>query len=386
MGSEKRNRGQTTVLRMKRFHIKKVPSDSQNGLNQAYLSTIVSEARDKFSIPAISVTVMNAESILLQEIQGTKVAGKADPATLDDYFHIGSCSKSVLAVMAAKLIEQAKIAWQTRFFAMFPELEINANSAYRDITLEDLFLCKAGIKAFTNAEEESFPEYEQSVTNKRMEFIKYLIAQQPSSKKKNEKFHHLYSNASYTMASAMLEKVAGGCYEDLVKKMLRDDLGISVHIGWSNSMGANQPWGHMINKNKIETFPPDHDYKIPYLITPAGDLSMTPKDFAKYTQLHLRGLRGRDNYITSDSYRYIHFGHKGFSLGVGNGVSSGKRFSGFDGSTGTFFCRSIIVPEPDFAFTIMMNAGSGSGSMKAVDWLTMRLVKKRFNLWWKLWL
>ena len=82
----------------------------------------------------------------------------------------------------------------------------------------------------------------------------------------------------------------------------------------------------------------------------------------------------------------VNFGHQGFSLGVANSKLKGYKFSGFDGSAGTFFCRSIIVPEPDFAFTIMMNAGSGTDSMKAVDWLTMRIVKKHYNWWWKFWL
>jgi D-alanyl-D-alanine carboxypeptidase len=188
------------------------------------------------------------------------------------------------------------------------------------------------------------------------------------------------------MASAMLERVSGLKYEDLVRKTLTDDLGMSVHIGWPNSISADQPWGHMITKDKVESFPPDHSYKLPYLITPAGDLSMTPKDYARYTQLHLRGLKGIDNYISSNAYRHIHFGHDGFSLGVANGTLGGKRYSGFDGSAGTFFCRSIIVPESDLAFTIMTNAGSGAGSMAAVDWLTMRIVKEHFDWWWKFWL
>lgn len=136
-------------------------------------------------------------------------------------------------------------------------------------------------------------------------------------------------------------------------------------------------------KDKIEIFPPEHQYNLPSLIAPVGDLSMTPKDYAKYTQLH---LRGSDNYISSKLYRYIHFDHDGFSLGVANAVLGDNRYSGFDGSAGTFFCRSGIVPESDFAFTIMMNAGSGSASMRAVDWLTMKIVKKRFNWWWKFWL
>lgn len=354
-------------------------------LTQAYLSKIVREARARNKVPAVAVTVMNSSAVYLQEIQGVRVFDRPDQATLEDYFHIGSCSKSVLAVMAAKLIEQKKITWQTRFFEVFPELKTNAIVAYSDITLEDLFLCEAGIKAYTNAEAEPFPDYEASVSDQRLEFLKYLIAQPPSSQKKGVKFQHLYSNASYTMASAMLERVSGLRYENLVKKTLTDDLGVSVHIGWPNSISVHQPWGHTIT-NKVDAFAPGHDYRLPYLITPAGDLSMTPKDYAKYTQLHLRGLMGSGRYISREAYQHINFGHKGFSLGTANGSLGGKKFSGFDGSAGTFFCRSIIVPESDFAFTIMMNAGSGSGSMEAVDRLTMRIVKKHFNWWWKFWL
>ncbi len=355
-------------------------------LTQAYLSELVSKARENFKVPAIAVSVMNVDAIYLQEVQGVRVVDKPDKSTLDDYFHIGSCSKSVLAVMAAKLIEQNKITWQTRFFDVFPELKASANTAYSDISLEDLFLCEAGIKAYTNAETEPFPDYESSVSDKRLEFVNYLITQPPASKKQDGKFQHLYSNASYTMASAMLERLSGLSYEDLARRTLTDDLGLSVHFGWPNSIGVDQPWGHTITKDKVEPLPPEHDYKLPCLITPAGDLSMTPRDYAKYTQLHLRGLRGNDNYISSKTYHHIHFGHAGFSLGVVNGVLGGKRYSGFDGSAGTFFCRSIIVPESDFAFIIMTNAGSGTGSMEAVDWLTMRIVKEYFNWWWKFWL
>jgi CubicO group peptidase (beta-lactamase class C family) len=363
---------------------KVIAQDSR--LTPAYLSAIIDKARARYNIPAIAIVVMNSNKILLQQVQGVRVMDKPHKATLDDYFHIGSCSKSVLAVMAAKLIEQKKITWQTKFFEIFPELKENANNAYSNITLEDLFLCQAGIKAYTNAEKEPFPEYGPSVSNKRLKFIIELIGLPASAKKKNGRFLHLYSNASYTMASAMLEKVSGEQYETLVKKTLTEGFGVSVHIGWPNSIRPEQPWGHLISKKKTQCFPPDHEYKLPCLITAAGDLSMTVRDYAKYTQYHLQGLMGRNHYISSQSYRYIHFAHKGFSLGVSNGIMLGNQYSGFDGSAGTFFSRSIIAPELDFAFVIMMNAGSDVGTMKAVEWLTMRIVKKYFNWWWMFWL
>jgi CubicO group peptidase (beta-lactamase class C family) len=117
------------------------------------------------------------------------------------------------------------------------------------------------------------------------------------------------------MASEMLERVSGLSYENLARKTLTDDLGMSVHIGWRNSIGIDQPWGHTIAKGKVEPFPPDYDYKLPFLSMPAG----------------------------------------------------------------TFFCRSIIVPDSGSSFTIMTNAGSGAGPMESVVWLTMRIVKEHVN-------
>ncbi len=355
-------------------------------VKQEYLSKIIDEARKKYQVPAIAVTVMDSEKILLQEVKGTRVINQNEPATLDDYFHIGSSSKSVLALIAQKLVEQEKITWSTRFFDLYSELKDGARKEYLNITLEDLFLCEAGIESFTLAKEDKLPDIVLSALDARFEFIKYLIGQPPASKQKNGKFQHLYSNASYTMASAMLERVVGQNYEGLVKKMLTDELGMAVYIGWPNSFNSDQPWGHMIAKKKVEVFPPEHEYKLPYVLIPAGNLSLSPRDYAKYTQLHLKGLRGEDNYISSEGYEYINFGHKSFSLGVGNGVLGGKRYSAFDGSAGTFYSRSIVVPESNFALTVMMNAGSEIGTMKAVEWLTMKIVKKHFNWWWMFWL
>jgi D-alanyl-D-alanine carboxypeptidase len=353
-------------------------------LTQEYVEKIVQEARTKFNIPAIAVTVMDSKKINIKTIQGTRIAGTDNAATLNDYFHIGSCSKSVLAVIAAKLIEEGMISWETKFFDIYPELKDAAKPAYYDITLEDLFLCKAGIMPYTSGEE--FPDISSTEANKRVVFIKYLLAQPPASKReKSGTFEHLYSNAGYTMASAMLEKITGKSYEALIESYIVNGMDLDVYIGWPNRYNENQPWGHTVKGSKTETFPPGHEYRLPHLLTPAGDLSMSTLTFAEYIQNNLKGLRGEDNYITAKNYQYIHFGHEVFSLGAGNGKIEGASFSGLDGSAGTFFCRAILIPDLDFAFTIMMNAGSGEGEMKAVEWLTIKIIKKQYNWWWMFW-
>ncbi len=371
------------------FMINEYRKYSGKEITQEYLNKIVSETRQKQNVPAIAVTVMNSDKILFEEIQGTRVAGTQNLVTPNDYFHIGSCSKSVLSFMAGKLVDEGKINWSTKFFDIFPELKGQSNTEYYDITLEDLLLCEGGILPYTSGDEK-FPTIDSKLNmqKQRLEFVKYLLQQTPASTKKadGKSFNFLYSNAGYTVATSMLEKVSGKSYEELLNGTISKDLGLSVYIGWPNSISANQPWGHMIINNKLESFAPDHEYKLSPLINPAGNLAMKPGDYAKYTQLHLQGLMGKNDYLSNGTYNYIDFGHKGFSFGVANSELGGHKYAGFDGSAGTFFCRSIIVPDSDFAFTIMMNEGSGTGSMKAVDELTMKIVKKYYNWWWKFWM
>ena len=355
-------------------------------VSSEYLAKIISEARERFKIPAIAVSIMNSKKILCQEVQGLRVFNRQGDATLDDYFHIGSCSKSILALIAAKYVEQESIAWETKFFDVYPELMAAANEIYYDSPLQDLLLCRAGIKSFTNSKVEPLPDYGLDTTNNRLEFIKYLISQSASAKIKKGVFKHLYSNASYTMAAAMLEKISAKSYEEIIRKTFSEDLNIPVHIGWPNIFSNEQPSGHIITGENIDVFPPGHAYKLSDLITAAGDLSLSPKNFTHYTHMHLKGLRGDDNYISSASYQYIHYCQKGYSLGVYNGRYGRRKYSGFDGSAGTFFCRSIIVPESDIAISIMMNACPANMSTKAIDRLTLQVAKKNYGWWWMFWL
>ena len=100
---------------------------------------------------------------------------------------------------------------------------------------------------------------------------------------------------------------------------------------------------------------------------------MNPIDYAEYSQLHFRGLRGEETIVSSNTIQHIHNSYEGFSLGVWNVSRFGKAFSNFDGSAGTFFCRSVIIPDLDVGFIIMTHAGSAKERMAAVEWITRQI-------------
>jgi hypothetical protein len=50
----------------------------------------------------------------------------------------------------------------------------------------------------------------------------------------------------------------------------------------------------------VEVSPCDAMYATPLAIEPAGDASLSPQDCGRFLQLHLRGLRGRDDVLKGD--------------------------------------------------------------------------------------
>ena len=352
-------------------------------LSHKDVAALIDKARHKYNIPAMAVVVMDADHLLISEIQGKRNVNANDDAKIDDFFHIGSCAKTILAFMAGKLIEDGRIAWETKFFDIFPALIDSAKQDYLDITLEDLLLCQAGIQPFTTGED--FAQLDADVASSRPAFINYLIKQKPAGEKTKEGFGYFYSNASYTLAAAMVEQAAGLSCEQLIEKTLTQDLGLSVIVGWPNNHSKDQPWGHWESEGIIEPFAPDNAYRLPNIVAPAGDLSMRPLDYAKFVQRHLQGLRGMDNYLSAATYQTIHYRHPGFSLGVANQTSWGERFSIFAGSAGIFLCTTLIFPGGNLAFVVLTNSGSQKAE-KAVEWVSNKIIKKHYHLWWMIWM
>lgn len=89
-------------------------------ISKEELKDILMEAREKFKIPSVASVILSSKEILFSDIQGVCNYNSKKPATLEHFYHIGSTSKSVLANIAGKLIEESKINWDTKFFEIYP--------------------------------------------------------------------------------------------------------------------------------------------------------------------------------------------------------------------------------------------------------------------------
>lgn len=260
----------------------------------------------------------------------------------------------------------------THLFNVFVNWKPHANPAYYKVTLRDLLSHRAAIQPYTSGlEYEELPDFKGSKAQRRMQFAEYLLKEKPAQL--TDGMLYTYSNAGYTIAAAMLEKATGKTWEQLVVMVLNQKLGLHAKFGWPNKINADEPWGHMLEDDKLTPLPAISTYNLA-LSEPAGDISMTLPDYIKFIQLNLQGLSGKDNILPAASYRFLHYGLKDYAIGWANDLDSGKKVSLHNGSAGTFYCRVLINGLTHKAYIIIANSGTDTTS-EAVHELSELLEK-----------
>lgn len=317
------------------------------------------EYREEYGIPGMAAVIVTSESILSIAVDGVRRLGEPDSIQENDKFHIGSNTKAMTGYVAARLVEKGLIDWDTRILEIFPEFAESSMDVYKDKTLKDLLSHRARIRQFTGgAEFAQLPEFEGSKSERRRAFAGWLLQQEPVEI--DTVRGYVYSNAGYGIAAAMLEKVSGKSWEQLVTDELFGPLGIDGSFGWPAYEDPDQPWGHYFETDSQRVFPHDpHDeYQLPDIASAAGDVSISILDYAKFLQVNLIGLNDGDTVLTAATYEFLHpciDSMMQYGVGWGLREHEGYKVSRHNGSAGTFYCTALVFREKDLALGIMMN-------------------------------
>ena len=197
--------------------------------------------------------------------------------TIDDRFHIGSDTKAMTALLAAMLIELRKLHWDTTVGSVFPELAAAMAPDVGGVTLAQLLSHTSGIPSDNPAQdklvEQSFAQ-PGNLDELRYWIVAGLVKQQLRSKPGAQ---FAYSNLGYTLAGAIIERIGGRTWEELVAVRIFDPLGLkTAGFGPQSSLGrVDAPLGHRTLPNgtlKAMLAGPNGDN--PEAIGPAGTVHL----------------------------------------------------------------------------------------------------------------
>lgn len=347
-------------------------------------SQMLEGIRVKHSFPALAAAVVVDGKTVVTNAVGFRKQGGPERVTVDDKFHLGSVTKSMTATVAAMLVEQGKLSWSQTIGEAFPELKSEIHPDYLEVTLEQLLSHRSGAPG--DAPRDLWSKAWRATgtaAEQRMEFVKGLLARKPEAKP-GTKF--TYSNQGYTIAGVMLEKAGGKPWEDLLRSMLFEPLGMTTAgFGAPASIGkVDQPWGH--SKAPLtghKPVPPGPGADNPLAISPAGAAHSSLGDLAKYAAFHLAGERGGSKLLKVESFKKLHTvveGNKDYALGwivLQRPWADGRALM-HNGSNTMFYVVVWMAPDKNCALIVASNVGA-SDAFKGCDEVAGELINRHIR-------
>jgi CubicO group peptidase (beta-lactamase class C family) len=318
--------------------------------------------------------VFNADKILDKGCYGIRsVNDDTSYVQLSDRFHIASNTKAITALFAAKLVEDKKIKWNTRFFDVLSDLKSQCRQDYWNITLQELLCHRAHIQPdlILNSAD-SIYNLTGDISQQRKAFCVEVLNQPPAY---TDTADYVYSNAGIVLADCMIEKVSGKTWEEMVKEYLNTDIGIPFETGFPSQCGKNEPWGHTLSNGKFIAT----GYSIAPVIRPSGDLNIDVTDYAHFIQLFMKGYSGKNSFVTSSTYKYLLTAMPQYSFGWMRKNINGKEICYHFGNSG-IFCSYVEYDLTDgIAAIVLVNCSDGKKTVDEINAMADDLIAQHIR-------
>lgn len=341
------------------------------------LKDLLEPIREKHQLPAMAACVVTADGVQAIGATGTRRAGKDEPATVDDLWHLGSCTKAMTATLVARLAEQGKLKWTTTLGESFPKMKDGMDAGWAPVTLEQLLANRGGAPAGLERDGLWVKcwAHQGTAREARRLLLEGVVKRAPEYEPGTK---YLYSNANFALAGHVAETVADLGWEELIQREVFKPLGIAnAGFGAPGRKGdkADQPRGHGPAGNPIE---PGRGADNPVAIGPAGIVHMSLRDWSRFVAAHLAGARGdaaKDAdgkaFLKPESWKKLHTPPAdGYAMGwsvstrpwaKGDKPGDTGRVLTHNGSNTMWFCVTWLAPERGFAVLVVCNAGGDAG-------------------------
>ncbi len=240
-------------------------TDARRDVDYRLLDARLRQLMNKPTMVGMAVGVVENGRITFLKGYGETAAGSGDPVTAETVFRWASCSKGVAATMVAKLAEQGKVDLNAPIANYAPDLKLPAGNEYR-ATVGDVLSHRVGLyrNAFDNKLEEG---QDPSLLRASLSQLNATCA--PGT-------CWSYQNIAYDSSSEIVSRLTGMPYEQAVKHMLFDPIGMTSGSVSMAGLESNKSWARPHSVGRRELPMVDTYYKVPG----AGGINSNIKDMS----------------------------------------------------------------------------------------------------------
>lgn len=230
--------------------------------------------------PGASIAVVYKGEVVYAKGFGVRKAGESAAVDENTVFQLASCSKPITSTAVAALVSQQKLRWEDRIEKAYPEFEVGDSWISSHLTYRDLLSHHSGLPEFAG-------DILEDLGYSRGEIL-HRLRLLPSAYPFRDGY--AYTNYGFTAGAETASRAAGMAYEDMMEQTLFQPLGMastsarySDFVAHPNHASTHQ----VVNGRAIPTV------RMPQAQAPAGGVSSSASDMARWMNLHLQ--RGKVN-------------------------------------------------------------------------------------------
>lgn len=357
--------GQVPAAEPNTLHSAAATVDAFSPAQARNINKLLAPILKKHGVPALAGAIVTSDSLVAIGAVGVRRMGDETPVTVDDKFHIGSCTKSMTATLLATFVEEGVLSWNTTLEQGLPELAPKMDASYRSVTVAQLLTHRAGIPSDLHFDGlwGKLWNHTGTPTEQRATLAQAVLSRPPEHAP-GGKF--LYANAGFAIAGYIAEVKSGQGWEELMRQRLFTPLGMTSAGFGSPGSGESidQPRGHGNDHKPVE---PGKQADNPAAIGPGGTVHCSLADWGRFAALHLRGEKADQILggvtIKRETFLKMHEPVKGqgADYAMGWGVTT-RPWAGKPGITLThsgsntmWYCVCWLAPEKGFAVLAATN-------------------------------
>lgn len=297
--------------------------------------------------PGAAVIVTDEGRTVYAAGQGLADVEAKRPITADTVFRMGSITKQFSAAIILQLASEGKLSLDDKLSKFLPDYP----KPGADATVAQLLNHTVGVQSYT-----AIPGFMAGDAPAKAVTTEQLIAMfkdMPSPSKPGEKYE--YNNSGYVLVGAVIEKVTGKPWHEVVEERIARPLGLkSVRYGVLENETANMATGYTRREGKVTPAKPIH-MSIPHA---AGALIGTVEDLARWNSaLHGGKVIPSAWHAKMVTPTKLPDGTiEQYGFGIGNRDVRGRKAVGHGGGIFGFSTDSVYLPDEDLFVAVFTNS------------------------------
>ena len=294
-----------------------------------------------------AILVARGDSVLFSKAYGMANAELKVPNTPHTRFHLASLTKMFTAAAILRLEEQGRLKTSDTVAKFLPDFPSGDR-----IRLEHLLTHTAGVPTVGFADGEDRVHYTTAQLVAR--FKDKPLDFEPGSRTS-------YSNSNYELLAAIIEKVSGRTYGDVLRMFFFDPLGMkgTTHDGDASALIENRATGTVPDGARGMRNAPWVDWSSK---TGSGSLVSTTEDLARFVRAELGGML-----LKPDSLAKVQQKRPGFPYGWNQDERFGRTVMAVGGRSPGFVTAVQYYPGDGTTIVVLTNSYASTAQDPVVD-------------------